>query len=103
MADDAPSLHVDTDWKKQAQEEKRRLAEQQVAAKPKEPLTVPGPGGAAVSSGPSTAAATSSSGRAAAGRDRGPVPVASFPRPGSIAGHADPSVSGRAGNPRIGR
>jgi hypothetical protein len=78
MAEDAPSLHVDTDWKKQAQEEKRRLAEQQVVAKPKEPLTVPGPGGAAASSGPSAATPTPSGGRAAAGRDRGPTPVASF-------------------------
>jgi hypothetical protein len=29
MADEQPSLHIDTDWKKQAQEEKRRLAEQE--------------------------------------------------------------------------
>lgn len=29
MAEEIPSLHIDTDWKKQAQEEKRRLAEQQ--------------------------------------------------------------------------
>jgi hypothetical protein len=29
MAEDKPSLHVDTDWKKQAQEEKKRLAEQE--------------------------------------------------------------------------
>jgi hypothetical protein len=29
MADEKPTLHVDTDWKKQAQEEKRRLAEQE--------------------------------------------------------------------------
>jgi hypothetical protein len=27
MADDPVSLHIDTDWKKQAQEEKKRLAE----------------------------------------------------------------------------
>ena len=27
MAEEQPSLHIDTDWKKQAQEEKRRLAE----------------------------------------------------------------------------
>lgn len=27
MADDSSSLHIDTDWKKQAQEEKKRLAE----------------------------------------------------------------------------
>jgi hypothetical protein len=29
MAEEQPSLHIDTDWKKQAQEEKRKLAEQQ--------------------------------------------------------------------------
>ena len=29
MAEELPSLHIDTDWKKQAQEEKRKLAEQQ--------------------------------------------------------------------------
>jgi len=29
MADDKPSLHIDTDWKKQAQEEKRRLVEEE--------------------------------------------------------------------------
>jgi len=29
MPDEKPTLHVDTDWKKQAQEEKRRLAEQE--------------------------------------------------------------------------
>jgi hypothetical protein len=29
MAEEQPSLHIDTDWKKQAQEEKRRLAEEE--------------------------------------------------------------------------
>lgn len=29
MSDDTPSLHIDTDWKKQAQEEKRKMAEAQ--------------------------------------------------------------------------
>jgi hypothetical protein len=29
MADQPPSLQIDSDWKKQAQEEKRKLAEQQ--------------------------------------------------------------------------
>ena len=38
MADEKISLHVDTDWKKQAQEEKRRLADQAAAAKSKEPI-----------------------------------------------------------------
>ena len=31
MAEEKPSIHIDTDWKKQAQEEKRRLAEQEKA------------------------------------------------------------------------
>ena len=34
MPEETPSLHIDTDWKKQAQEEKRRLAEQQKQAAP---------------------------------------------------------------------
>lgn len=29
MAEEQPSLHIDTDWKKQAQEEKKKLAEQE--------------------------------------------------------------------------
>jgi hypothetical protein len=29
MSEEKPSLHIDTDWKKQAQEEKRKLAEQE--------------------------------------------------------------------------
>lgn len=33
MPDETPSLHIDTDWKKQAQEEKRKLAEQERAKK----------------------------------------------------------------------
>ena len=53
MADELPSLHIDTDWKKQAQEEKRRLAEkaqQEQAAKPQAAATTtaatPGAGAA---------------------------------------------------------
>ena len=33
MAEEPSSLHIDTDWKKQAQEEKRRLAEQEQKTK----------------------------------------------------------------------
>ena len=29
MAEETPSLHIDTDWKKQAQEEKRKLSEEE--------------------------------------------------------------------------
>jgi hypothetical protein len=32
MAEEKPSLHIDTDWKRQAQEEKKKLAEQERAA-----------------------------------------------------------------------
>jgi hypothetical protein len=40
MAEETPSLHIDTDWKKQAQEEKRRLAEQE-KAKAEQPKSAP--------------------------------------------------------------
>jgi hypothetical protein len=47
MAENEFSLHVDTDWKKQAQEEKRKLAEEQAkkaaAATAPAPATSPGP------------------------------------------------------------
>jgi hypothetical protein len=54
MAETNPSLHIDTDWKKQAQEEKRRLAEQEqqkpastaATAQPTAPDAPPGPTGA---------------------------------------------------------
>jgi hypothetical protein len=58
MAEEKPSLHIDTDWKKQAQEEKKRLAEEEArkaaaaapAASPSAPPTPgsprPGPAGA---------------------------------------------------------
>jgi hypothetical protein len=46
MPEDGPSLHIDTDWKKQAQEEKRRLAEQE-----KQRATSTPPPGAALSPG----------------------------------------------------
>src|SRR5580698_4577946 len=29
MAEEKPTIHIDTDWKKQAQEEKKRLAEEE--------------------------------------------------------------------------
>lgn len=50
MAEEQPSLHIDTDWKKQAQEEKRRLAEQAVKAAPAAPPAPAAPGGAAPAS-----------------------------------------------------
>lgn len=47
MAEEQPSLHIDTDWKKQAQEEKRKLAE---AAKAK--ATTPAAPAAGAKPGP---------------------------------------------------
>ncbi len=43
MAEEQPSLHIDTDWKKQAQEEKRRLAEQEQKRQEQERATRPPP------------------------------------------------------------
>jgi Domain of unknown function (DUF1844) len=56
MADEKPSLHIDTDWKRQAQEEKRRLAEEE-AKKAKEQVTTSAPSAASVGVGPASRAA----------------------------------------------
>lgn len=52
MAEEQPSLHIDTDWKKQAQEEKKRLAEKaqqdKAAPSPASPVAGGGPVPAAV-------------------------------------------------------
>ena len=56
MAEEQPSLHIDTDWKKQAQEEKRKLAEQEKQRK--ESAAAPAP--AAPPPGPTPGAAPSS-------------------------------------------
>jgi hypothetical protein len=68
-----PSLHIDTDWKKQAQEEKRRLAEQEAqrAATPAGPAGVVGSAGAAV-------AQKAAPGRGAGTREPGGIPPASL-------------------------
>lgn len=58
-------LHIDSDWKKQAQEEKKRLAEQEAAAKAKAAAPV-APAGAVATS--ATAPAAAAGGRAAGGR-----------------------------------
>jgi hypothetical protein len=76
MAEEQPSLHIDTDWKKQAQEEKRRLAEEEEKKKAQQPKTGPAPTspmpgvGAGAAAGPSTASSR--------GRERGTLPAASF-------------------------
>ncbi|HUB24241.1 MAG TPA: DUF1844 domain-containing protein [Tepidisphaeraceae bacterium] len=70
MADEKPSLHIDTDWKKQAQEEKRRLAEQ-AAAKSAAPVTP----GAEITEPAETPEMAAGRG---GGRQRGQMPAASF-------------------------
>jgi hypothetical protein len=55
MADEKPSLHIDTDWKKQAQEEKRKLAEQEkqkAAAASATPAAAPRSAGAPAAGAP---------------------------------------------------
>lgn len=57
MPDEKPSLHIDTDWKKQAQEEKRRLAEEAEKKKQAEaPASPAASRGAAAPSGQAGAA-----------------------------------------------
>lgn len=62
MADEMPSLHIDTDWKKQAQEEKRKLAEAEAAKKAEAPATAPTSAGS-ISAGSASAGPAASSGR----------------------------------------
>jgi hypothetical protein len=67
MAEEQPSLHIDTDWKKQAQEEKKRLAEQEQQKK----AAAPTPPSA-------SAAAPAGMPRAGAGRGERGLPPATF-------------------------
>ena len=56
MADEPKlSLHVDSDWKKQAQEEKRKLAEAEAARKKQEQTVTAAPMGVMASSSSTTA------------------------------------------------
>jgi len=68
-----PFLHVDDDWKKQAQEEKRKLAEQEQERAAKAPLAAP------VAAAP-VAGAAAEAGAATAARARGgrEAPQANF-------------------------
>src|SRR5437879_5071839 len=85
MAEEKLGLHVDTDWKKQAQEEKRKLAEQEEKRKTAATApagVVPGAAGAvgaasaaAPTAGP--AAARQAGGRGGPGGQR-EIPPASF-------------------------
>src|SRR6476660_1842102 len=89
MAEEQPSLHIDTDWKKQAQEEKKRLAEQEQkraaereAANRTTPAPTIGAGATAPSGGPASTGPGPARGRAGApGVSRGAreMPEASFP------------------------
>jgi hypothetical protein len=69
MAEELPSLHIDTDWKKQAQEEKRKLAEQAAAAKT--PVVPPAPAGIRAAAPAATNATASGAKR---GRAQTPPP-----------------------------
>src|ERR1041384_7930936 len=76
MAEEKPGLHVDTDWKKQAQEEKRKLPATAPAG------VVPGAAGASAATaaptgGPATAG-RQAGGRGAAGQGQRELPQASF-------------------------
>src|SRR2546421_2936098 len=74
MAEDKLGLHVDTDWKKQAQEEKRKLAEQE--EKRKTAATAPAgvvPSSAGAASAPTAPGVGAAAGRQAGGRG-GPGP-----------------------------
>ena len=74
MAEEKPTIHIDTDWKRQAQEEKKRLAEEE-SRKARETAAAPS------AAAPSAAGAGPSSPKSAAapGRPRGELPPASFP------------------------
>lgn len=72
MAEEQPSLHIDTDWKKQAQEEKRRLAEEEqkkAAAAAAAPSA--GPMGAGAGAGAAGAGAATAGRRAGGAAGRG--------------------------------
>ncbi len=62
-----PSLHVDTDWKKQAQEEKKRLAEQEAQRR----ASAAGPAGVVSGTAAAVAAAPTAGAKAAPGRSGG--------------------------------
>ena len=84
MAEEKPSLHIDTDWKKQAQEEKRKLAEQEeqkrkaAATSPPGIGVGPGAGPAVGAGGPPGIGATPGMGRGPARGQRGEMPEPSF-------------------------
>ena len=74
MADEKLSLHIDTDWKRQAQEEKKRLVEQE-AAKAQDAALKSAPSASSVGIGPAAPGAVA--GREG-GRGASANPGASF-------------------------
>src|SRR3954453_13252776 len=85
MAEEQPSLHIDTDWKKQAQEEKRKLAEQEqkrTADREAAKASTPTPMAPDVAGGMPTSAGTSPASRTRGGavgaRGERQIPEASF-------------------------
>lgn len=76
MAEERPSLHIDSDWKRQAQEEKKRLAEQEAKAKSAAPAAA-GPVGVISSPAAAGPAAQRGVGGRAA-RDDHEMPQANF-------------------------
>jgi hypothetical protein len=78
MGEEQPSLHIDTDWKKQAQEEKRKLAEQQARQKATPPPVAPLPGSAGGASAEPYAAAPAPGAARSAPRQLPPASFASL-------------------------
>jgi hypothetical protein len=69
MAEEKPTLHIDTDWKRQAQEEKKKLVEEET----RKATTAPAAASPATAAGPGPARSSP-----AAGRGRTELPPASF-------------------------
>ena len=77
MAEEQPSLHIDTDWKKQAQEEKRKLAEKAAQEQAKPPAAAAtGPVAGAPPAAAQPGAGRGRSGRG--GREQRELPPASI-------------------------
>jgi hypothetical protein len=65
MPEEKPTIHIDTDWKRQAQEEKKRLAEEEAQKAKETPAKAPSP-------------APGTPPRPGTGRARGEMPPANF-------------------------
>src|SRR5580658_7178758 len=76
MAEEKPSLHIDNDWKRQAQEEKRKLADEEAKKKAAEATAAPATA-ASVGVGPAAPGAAAGAGRGRTARGEA-IPPASF-------------------------